>query len=246
MAEIVRAADRLLVRSHARPDEDAPDGPPRDIDPPVAISGPVAPPRRSALVAKRCVDIVFSCIALSALMLPMLVLALLVRLESRGSPIFLQERIGLGDRRFLIVKFRTMGTAGCDPSGVAQAVAGDARVTRLGRVLRRTNLDELPQLWNVLVGDMSLVGPRPHVPGMLADGKPYPEVVAGYGLRHRMRPGMTGLAQCHGLRGPTDDRSRALRRIACDVAYIRNFSLLLDLKIMVRTLVTEIRGGTGT
>ncbi len=138
-----------------------------------------------------------------------------------------------------------MYTDRCDHSGVQQTVSGDPRITQVGRFLRRTNLDEIPQLWNVLIGDMSLVGPRPHVPDMLAAGRNYSDLVRGYENRHLMRPGLTGLAQARGLRGPTTHRWMAIRRIVCDVEYVRNFSLLLDIKIILRTVVNELRGGTG-
>nr|WP_149740419.1 sugar transferase [Rhizobium sp. RU20A] len=175
----------------------------------------------------------------------LLAVAALIKLESRGPVFFRQLRTGLNEAPFEIYKFRSMYTDLCDNSGVRQTVSNDPRITRIGRVLRKTNLDELPQLWNVLVGDMSLVGPRPHVPDMLAAGVDYAELVEGYEFRHLMRPGLTGLAQARGLRGPTDHRLTAVRRVFCDVEYVRNFSVLLDIKIMFRTLVNELRGGTG-
>jgi lipopolysaccharide/colanic/teichoic acid biosynthesis glycosyltransferase len=118
-------------------------------------------------------------------------------------------------------------------------------VTPVGRFLRRTSLDELPQLVNVIVGDMSLVGPRPHVEGMLAAGVDYAELVPYYNLRHVMRPGLSGWAQANGLRGPTDSAEAARARIDHDVAYIQNFSIWLDLKIIWLTLVKEFVTGSG-
>lgn len=124
----------------------------------------------------------------------------------------------------------------CDAAGIAQATANDNRVTRIGAFIRRTSVDELPQLINVLRGDMSLVGPRPHVPGMQAAGMDYQDLVPHYAFRQSMRPGLTGWAQCQGLRGPTTDQIRALRRIGHDFAYVQNFSLWLDARIVWKTL----------
>lgn len=132
-----------------------------------------------------------------------------------------------------------------DVTGVAQTVVNDPRVTRIGALIRRTNIDELPQLINVLKGDMSLVGPRCHAVGMLAARVPYEHLVPDYHRRHRMKPGLTGLAQMRGLRGPTDRPAKARARIACDLFYVESFSLLLDLHILWGTLVYEVRGGRG-
>ena len=133
----------------------------------------------------------------------------------------------------------------CDPTGVNQTIERDPRITRIGRFIRRTNIDELPQLFNVVKGDMSLVGPRCHPLGMLAAGVIYENLVANYHERHVMRPGITGLAQARGLRGPTTRPAKARARIAADIHYVENFSLWLDLKIIYWTLLSEIRGGTG-
>ncbi|OBZ94475.1 exopolysaccharide biosynthesis protein [Pararhizobium polonicum] len=197
------------------------------------------------LALKRAFDIAGSFFGLLVLAPVVLLIAVLIKLESKGPVFFRQLRTGLNEAPFEILKFRSMYTDLCDWSGVRQTVDNDPRITPLGRVLRKTNLDELPQLWNVLIGDMSLVGPRPHVPDMLAAGRSYSELVQGYEYRHLMRPGLTGLAQARGLRGPTGHRWMAIRRIVCDVEYVRNFSLFLDMKIMIRTVVNELRGGTG-
>ena len=204
------------------------------------------PARPIQLVLKRAVDIVVAGGALLVMLPVLLLIAAVIRIESKGSPLFRQTRIGRDNRPFSILKFRSMYVDRGDPTGVTQTVDADTRVTMTGRALRRTNLDELPQLWNVLVGDMSIVGPRPHVPGMLAAGRPYDELVIGYDHRHAMRPGLTGLAQSRGLRGPTDNRWKAIRRVVCDVEYIRSFSLALDAKIVARTIINEIKGGTGS
>jgi lipopolysaccharide/colanic/teichoic acid biosynthesis glycosyltransferase len=133
----------------------------------------------------------------------------------------------------------------CDPSGVQQTIQNDPRITPFGAFLRKSNFDELPQLLNVLRGDMSLVGPRCHAIGMKAAGVQYEELVPAYHERHKMRPGITGLAQMRGLRGPTISRSKSKARIACDIHYVNNFSLLLDVKIAFGTLRHEMFRGTG-
>ena len=197
------------------------------------------------LALKRAMDITGSLLGLLVLAPILLLIALAIKLESKGPVFFRQLRTGLNETPFEILKFRSMYMDLCDNSGVAQTVDNDPRITPLGRILRKTNLDEIPQLWNVLIGDMSLVGPRPHVPDMLAAGRTYSELVQGYEYRHLMRPGLTGLAQARGLRGPTHQRWMAIRRIVCDVEYVRKFSLFLDMKIIIRTIVNELRGGTG-
>ena len=138
-----------------------------------------------------------------------------------------------------------MYTDRCDLSGVTQTIADDPRITPIGRIIRKTNIDELPQLLNVLWGDMSLVGPRPHVPGMLAAGVRYEDLVIGYEHRHAMRPGITGLAQASGLRGPTTEVEPSVMRVVRDIEYIRDFSIWLDIRILFRTVVSEIAGGKG-
>ena len=204
-----------------------------------------APALPLQLRLKRGIDIFGAFFGLLVLSPVLLFIAFLIKFESRGPVFFRQVRTGLNEAPFEILKFRSMYTDLCDNSGLSQTIDSDPRITPLGRILRRTNLDELPQLWNVLVGDMSLVGPRPHVPDMLAAGRSYCELVQGYEYRHLMRPGLTGLAQARGLRGPTGHRWMAIRRIVCDVEYVRNFSLLLDVKIILRTVINELKGGTG-
>jgi len=179
------------------------------------------------LVAKRAFDLLLSLLAL-ALVWPLLVaLALLVKLTSRGPVLFRQERMGMDGRTFPILKFRTMRTD-AEASGAVMARAGDVRRTPLGAFLRASSLDELPQLFNVLRGDMSLVGPRPERPVFIEEFK---RRIPKYHLRHKVKAGITGWAQIHGLRGQTSIE----KRIEYDLYYIENWSLGLDVKILLRT-----------
>ena len=201
--------------------------------------------REVQLALKRAIDVTVSLTALLVLFPILLFVAVSIRLDSPGPILFKQVRWGKNCARINVYKFRSMRAESCDFSGVAQTVQNDPRVTRVGAILRRTNIDELPQLLNVLRGDMSLVGPRCHAIGMLAAGQLYEELVPNYHRRHVMKPGITGLAQMRGLRGPTDRASRARARILSDLHYVENFSVWLDIKIIFGTLVKEIRGGTG-
>ncbi|EJT03589.1 sugar transferase [Rhizobium sp. CCGE 510] len=194
---------------------------------------------------KRLFDIVASLSALIVLAPFFLAIALFIKLDDGGPVFFRQIRWGLNGRKITVFKFRSMRADACDPSGIQQTVKGDSRMTAVGALLRRTNIDELPQLFNVLLGEMSLVGPRCHAVNMRAAGRLYEELVPDYHHRHVMRPGITGLAQTRGWRGPTARPLQARARIACDIYYVRHFSLLLDLKILLKTLVIELRGGTG-
>jgi putative colanic acid biosysnthesis UDP-glucose lipid carrier transferase len=188
--------------------------------------------RLRASRTKRLIDVVGSAVGL-VFLLPLLALvALLICLESRGSPIFRQRRTGYKGAPFVIYKFRTMSVAE-DGDTVVQAVRGDERITQFGKFLRRSSIDELPQLLNVLKGDMSLVGPRPHA---VAHDEFYGGEIAGYAARFDAKPGITGLAQVSGFRGGTQDIALMAARVARDVDYIRHWSLWLDLRILVRTL----------
>ncbi|MCW0983094.1 sugar transferase [Agrobacterium sp. BT-220-3] len=200
---------------------------------------------RSQFALKRTIDIAGASIALVALAPVLLTVAALVKFDSKGPVLFSQVRWGMNGRKIRVYKFRSMRTELGDATGVAQTVKNDPRITRIGAVLRRTNIDELPQLINVLKGDMSLVGPRCHAIGMLAAGRLYEELVPHYHMRHRVRPGITGLAQMRGLRGPTDRSDKARARIVSDLYYVENFSVWLDIKIMVGTVISELRGGKG-
>ncbi len=182
--------------------------------------------------AKRLVDIVFSLIGLFALLPMLLVVAAAVVLDSRGPVFFRQWRGGQNGRQFQILKFRTM-TCMEDGKDVCQARLGDARVTRVGRVLRKSSIDELPQLLNVLRGEMSLVGPRPHA---LAHDEVYSALIRGYSERQLVKPGITGWAQISGCRGETPDVATMEKRVRRDLEYIRHWSLRLDFIIMMKTV----------
>jgi lipopolysaccharide/colanic/teichoic acid biosynthesis glycosyltransferase len=204
------------------------------------------PMRRINLALKRVMDVAGSLVALVMLSPLLIAAAIAIRLESSGPIFFIQERWGKDCRRIKVLKFRSMYAHACDHSGIAQTVEGDSRITRVGAFLRRTNIDELPQLINVLKGDMSLVGPRCHVMGMKAAGMNYEELVPQYHLRHVMRPGITGLAQMRGLRGPTVEARHAIRRVRSDLEYITTFNILLDIAICFKTVWHELfKGGRG-
>jgi lipopolysaccharide/colanic/teichoic acid biosynthesis glycosyltransferase len=195
---------------------------------------------------KRGIDIVLSAGALIALAPTLLILAIAIKLSSPGPVLFRQWRYGRNGVPFRIYKFRTMRTDACDPTGVRQVTAGDPGVTPLGQFMRSRSLDELPQLFNVLRGDMSLVGPRPHAIGMKAAGVLYEELVPYYALRHAVRPGLSGWAQANGLRGPTTEAQCSRSRIDHDLAYIQNQSLALDMKIIWMTIKSEFIVGSGS
>lgn len=195
-----------------------------------------------AAITKRAEDLLLGLTLLLLASPLMLAIALAVRLTSPGPALFVQPRLGLNRRIIRVRKFRTMVVEAADGMGACQAVAGDARVTPLGRFLRRTSLDELPQLLNVVEGSMSLVGPRPHALGTEAAGRPFAEAAADYAGRHRVKPGMTGWAQVCGWRGETDTVEKLRRRVAHDLYYIAHWSLLFDLRILAMTLRAVIRG----
>lgn len=187
------------------------------------------------IVAKRLEDIAISCIGCLMVAPLMLVIAAAIKLDSRGPVLFRQERHGFNQSIFGILKFRTMYEAAGDPTGVKQTRKSDVRITRVGKLLRRWSLDELPQLWNVLQGNMSIVGPRPHPIAMRASGKVYEDLVEDYAARHRVKPGLTGWAQVNGWRGPTLTEESARKRIEHDLDYIENWSFWFDLKIIALT-----------
>lgn len=190
---------------------------------------------------KRGQDVVGAVFAVCLFAVPMLLVALAIRLDSPGPVLFRQRRTGLGNRDFTLLKFRTMKHAACNHLGGAQARRDDPRLTRLGAFLRRSSLDELPQLFNVLRGDMALVGPRPHAPETRAGGRLFADVMPGYADRHVVKPGITGLAQIRGLRGETRTEEALIRRVEADFEYISRRSLGLDLLILLRTAWCVLR-----
>ena len=198
------------------------------------------PPTPSGTGAKRVFDIA-GALLLLVIGAPVLAfIALLIKLTSAGPVLFCQPRIGLNGAVFCCYKFRTMAASAADLLAEKQTVPGDPRITAVGRWLRKLSFDEMPQLLNVLRGEMSLVGPRPHAPATKADGRLFADVVPGYHRRHVVRPGITGLAQVSGCRGPTGQAEQILRRVHFDLVYIERMSFRLDLQILWTTATREI------
>jgi len=192
-----------------------------------------------AIAIKTVEDYVLGVMFLIIGALPMAAIALLIRLNSAGPALFRQKRFGFNNREFWIYKFRTMQHEPSPQGKTVQATKDDPRVTMIGRLLRRTSLDELPQLFNVLNGTMSLVGPRPHA---VDHNEEYSQLIRGYFARHRVKPGMTGWAQVNGFRGETDAPEKMEARVRYDVYYAENWSLLFDLRILFQTLVVLLTG----
>ena len=193
------------------------------------------PLSRFEVVQKRLFDLLFGALALVALTPLLVIVAVLIKLDSPGPVFFVQRRYGFNQQPFRIIKFRTMRTLD-DGAVIRQASANDPRVTRIGRWLRRWSIDEVPQLFNVLTGDMSLVGPRPHA---LSHDREYERRISLYARRHNVKPGITGWAQIHGHRGETDTDEKMRSRVEHDLFYIDNWSLWLDLKIIARTVLSS-------
>ncbi len=191
-------------------------------------SGRTARRRQIALLANRLLDAVISAVLLAVLALPMLAIAVLVKVTSRGPALYKQKRTGLGGKPFVMYKFRTMRIDAEAETGPVWAKRGDPRCTRSGNLLRCWYLDELPQLFNVLRGDMSLVGPRPERPYFVQQ---FSQSIPAYDQRHQVRPGITGWAQINGWRGDTSLE----KRVEFDLFYVRNWSLRFNLRILLLT-----------
>lgn len=187
-------------------------------------------------IVKRTVDLVIGSLALVVALPIMALVALAIRLDSPGPILFTQRRQGFNNEEIVVWKFRSMRHEVADANARRQVQAGDNRVTRVGRIIRSTSLDELPQIFNVLSGEMSLVGPRPHAIGMMTGDVESARLVAEYAHRHRMKPGMTGWAAIHGSRGPVDTPEDVRRRVELDIEYIERQSVWLDLYIIAMTI----------
>jgi Undecaprenyl-phosphate glucose phosphotransferase len=198
-----------------------------------AINLVASPVPARALLKKEIFDRIFAALALIALAPLLIAIATAVKLSSRGPVFFTQKRKGADGRIFRIYKFRSMRSHAVESGVVKQATKGDPRITRVGAFLRRTSLDELPQFFNVLCGDMSVVGPRPHA---IEHDELYQKVVNGYIHRYRIKPGITGWAQINGFRGETDQIEKMQGRVEHDLYYLRNWSFGLDMRIVVATI----------
>lgn len=194
--------------------------------PPITLSG---------RIMKRCADIIISSTLLLLLLPIFITTAILIKLDSRGPVFFMQPRSGQYGRTFNIFKFRSMYATRLDAAAETLVSSGDVRVTRVGRIIRKYSVDEIPQILNVFLGDMSLVGPRPHAQRAKAAGRVYAEVLDDYMLRYRVKPGITGWAQVNGWRGNTDTEEKLRKRVEFDFYYITHWSLWLDLKILLKT-----------
>jgi putative colanic acid biosynthesis UDP-glucose lipid carrier transferase len=189
-------------------------------------------------VNKRMTDLILACAALLVLAIPMLAIALAIKLTSKGPVLFRQRRYGLNGEEIVVYKYRSM-TVCEDGAQVTQASKDDQRITRLGRLLRKSSLDELPQFFNVIEGKMSVVGPRPHA---VAHNELYRKLISGYMIRHKVRPGITGLAQVNGLRGETETVDKMRERVRFDLDYLIHWSPWLDVKIFFKTILVIARG----
>ncbi|MBA7561585.1 UDP-glucose:undecaprenyl-phosphate glucose-1-phosphate transferase [subsurface metagenome] len=207
------------------------------LDPSLVVEVQRAPLDHVDRVLKRAVDLLLSVLGLFALTPLLAACAVLVRLTSPGPVLFVQDRNGFNGRVFRVYKFRTM-TVMENAGMVIQATRGDPRVTPLGRFLRASSIDELPQLWNVLRGEMSIVGPRPHA---VSHNDAFQKLLAEYAYRHHVKPGLTGWAQVNGSRGPTPSIDHVSRRVQLDLWYISNWTLWLDFAIMFRTISSLAR-----
>jgi Undecaprenyl-phosphate glucose phosphotransferase len=196
-----------------------------------------APLSAAERLAKRTMDIVIASVALVILVPVMVLTAIAIKLDGPGPVIFRQRRKGFNGQEFVMLKFRTMSVQE-DGAVISQATRNDPRVTPVGRLLRSASIDELPQLLNVLSGEMSLIGPRPHA---VAHDDQFQKIVSDYAFRHHVKPGLTGWAQCNGSRGSTPSAEEISQRIKLDLWYINNWSLLLDFQILIKTFFEVMR-----
>lgn len=189
-------------------------------------------------IIKRVEDLLFAGVGLILISPLLLLVAIAIRLDSKGPIFFRQEREGFNNKRFWIWKFRSMYHDHSEFDHITQARRDDPRITRVGHLIRRLSIDELPQLFNVIVGEMSMVGPRPHAPSTRAGDRLFGDVVKTYAARHKVKPGITGWAQVSGWRGETDTEEKLLKRLEHDLFYIENWSIMMDFYILLRTITT--------
>jgi len=189
-------------------------------------------------IAKRLEDLLIAGAGLLVISPLMLIIAVAIKLDSKGPIFFRQEREGFNNKRFWILKFRSMYHDHSQLDHITQARRDDPRVTRVGHFIRRFSLDELPQLINVMIGEMSMVGPRPHAPSTKAGDRLFGDVVKTYASRHKVKPGITGWAQVSGWRGETDTEEKLVKRLEHDLFYIENWSIMMDFYILLRTVAT--------
>jgi len=213
------------------------DHPLSDLGPTKAVQLQRAPLNAMQRNLKQAIDRILAATSLALLAPFLAVITAAIRLESSGPAFFLQTRVGFNGRPFKIYKFRTMSTLDDGPV-IVQATKNDRRITHLGALLRKLSIDELPQLLNVLRGDMSLVGPRPHA---LAHDNEYDRLIATYAMRHKMKPGITGWAQVNGFRGETPELGMMKRRVESDLWYIESWSPWLDIRIMLLTVIRVLQ-----
>jgi polysaccharide biosynthesis protein PslA len=239
VAEVVRKLHHMPVEISLAPDLVGYNLPCRDPDelaglPLVEVYG--RPLTFTQVLLKSAIDRTLAGLALLIGAPLFLALALAIKLDSKGPVLFRQNRDGSGDRRIGVFKFRTMYAEATDYDCKTQTQKDDPRITRIGRFLRRWSIDELPQLLNVLRGEMSLVGPRPHAIAMTAEERPNRDIIPDYALRHHMKPGITGWAQVNGYHGPVETEEQLRARIRYDLEYINNWSCWFDFQILLRTV----------
>jgi Undecaprenyl-phosphate glucose phosphotransferase len=238
ISEIVTTLSELPISLHVVPvweDEFLPSAPRMELAGVSTIQLLHPPLSKFDRVAKRAFDLAAATVALILLSPLLLTVAIAIKLDSRGPIIFRQTRHGYNNESIRVFKFRSMTT--CEDDGdFTQAVKNDPRVTRVGRILRSTNIDELPQILNVLIGEMSMIGPRPHP---IALNETFANLISKYARRHTVKPGITGWAQVNGLRGETDTIEKMRKRVLYDLYYIDNWSFRLDLKIVLMTLFSR-------